>query len=164
MLCWFDSFFLCGATFSRQQAHCSLHRHQLPHSHQVVSRSRKDKDPVHECGAAMAQLAQQADRLQPAEDLLNPFALLLTNLIAGMTRGASVDGRLAISVVLGHVWRHLPLAQFLHEVMGVVVFAPPSVTLPAPLISSAKAAPASRSAVPVAAVTLAETAQPLRFS
>src|SRR6266705_2410932 len=87
----FDSFLLRGATFSRPEAHYSLHGHQLPHSYQVVSRSGEDKDPVHPRGAAMAQFAQQAHRLQPAEDLFDPFALLLTNLITAVTGGATIN-------------------------------------------------------------------------
>src|SRR5450759_3784594 len=95
----FDSFLLRGASFSRPETHYCLHGHQFPHSYQVVSGGREDEDPVDAFGAAMAQFAQQADRLQPAEDLFDPFALLLTDLITRMPGGASVDGRLAISVV-----------------------------------------------------------------
>src|SRR2546425_3714841 len=120
MRCAFDSFLFRGTRFSRHQAHYCLHRHKFPHSHQVVSRRREDEDPVHARRAAVAQLAQQADRLQPTEDLFDPFALLLADLIAGMARRASIDGRLAVGVVLGHVWRHLQVAQLLHEVMSVV--------------------------------------------
>ena len=121
MVCCFDSFFLCGATFSRSRAHFSLYRYQLPHSHQVVSSRGEDEDPVRTCGATMAQLAQQPDRLQPAEDLFNSFALLLTNLITLLARRASIDSRLAIGVVLGHVRCHLQFAQVLHEIMRVIV-------------------------------------------
>src|SRR6266851_8680521 len=119
--CAFDSSLLRAATFSRPEAHYSLHGHQLPHSYQVVGRSSEDKDPVHARGAAMAQLAQQAHRLQPAKDLFDPFALLLTDLIARMARGPFIDGRAAISVVLGHMRRHLQFAQVFHEIMSVIV-------------------------------------------
>src|SRR6266542_3137458 len=111
----FDSFLLRGATFSRPEAHYSLHGHQLPHSYQIVSRSGEDKDPVHPRGAAMAQFAQQADRLQPAEDLFDPFALLLTDLITAVTGGATINGRAAIGVVLGHVRRHFSLRRSFKE-------------------------------------------------
>src|SRR5229473_2182230 len=117
----FDSFLLNGAISSRRRAHYSLNRHQLSHSHQVVSGRREDEDPVHACGAAMPQLAQQAYRLQPTEDLFDPFALLLTNLITLVARRPSIDSRLAIGVVLGHVWGHLQFAQVLHEIMCVIV-------------------------------------------
>src|SRR3984893_14500882 len=121
MSCCFDSFLLRGATFSRPEAHSSLHGHQFPHSYQVVSGSREDEDPVHAGGAAMAQLAQQAHRLQPAEDLFDPFPLLLTDLIAAVTGSPAIDGRAAIGVVLGHVRRHLQFAQVFHEIMSVIV-------------------------------------------
>src|SRR6266705_1376752 len=96
MSCCFDSFLLRGATFSLPEAHYCLHGHQLPHSHQVVSGGREDEDPVDAFGAAMAQLAQQAHRLEPTEDLFDPFALLLTDLIALVARRATIDGRFAI--------------------------------------------------------------------
>src|SRR6266487_2540829 len=121
MLCCFDSFFHRSAIFSRCQAHYSLYRHQLSHSYKVVSGRGEDKDPVHAGGAAVAQLAQQPDRLQPTEDLFDPFAFLLADLIASMARRASIDGRPAVSVVLGHVRRHLQVAQLCHEIMSVVV-------------------------------------------
>src|ERR1700674_3999175 len=122
MRCSFDSFLLGGTTFWRRQAHYYLYGNQLPHSHQIVSCGGEDEDPVHARRAAVAQLAQQPDRLQPTKDLFNPFTLLLTDLITLVAGGASVDGRLAIGVVLGHVWRHLQVAQLGHEVMSVVVF------------------------------------------
>ena len=121
MLSCVDSFFLRAAAFSRQQAYYSLDRYQLSHSDQVVSRRREDEDPIHALSPAVAQLAQQTYRLQPAEDLFDPFTLPLTDLIALVSCGAAIDGRLAVSVVLGHVRRHLQLAQVLHEVLGVVV-------------------------------------------
>ena len=97
MRCAFDSFLFRGTRFSRPKAHYSLHRHQLSHSHQVVSRRREDEDPVHARRAALAQLAQQPDRLQPTEDFFDPFAFLLTDLIAGMARRASItDLRLVL--------------------------------------------------------------------
>src|SRR5713101_2860297 len=121
MSCCCDSFLLRGATFSLPEAHYCLHGHQFPHSYQVVSGGGEDEDPVDAFGAAMAQLAQQAHRLQPAEDLFDPFALLLTDLVARMAGGAAIDGRAAIGVVLGHVRRHLQFAQVFHEIMGVIV-------------------------------------------
>src|SRR6266702_1839951 len=99
--CDSDRLLLRGAAFSRPKAHYSLHSHEFPHSHQVVGGRREDEDPVHAFGAAMAQLAQQAHRLQPTENLFDPFALLLTDLIALVVRRATIDSRLAIGFVLG---------------------------------------------------------------
>src|SRR6266550_654790 len=121
MRCAFYSFLFRGSRFWRCQAHYALHRHQLPHSDQVVSGGGEDEDPVHSLGTAMAQLAQQANRLQPAEDLFDSFAFLLANLITVVAGGATVDSRSAISVVLSHVRRHLQVAQLLHKIMRVVV-------------------------------------------
>src|SRR5450432_2155436 len=100
MFCCSDSFLLRGATFLLPEAHYSLHGHQVFHAHHVVSCSGKDEHPVDAFGAAMAQLAQQPDGLQPAENLFNPFALPLTDLIAAVTGGPPIDGRATISVVL----------------------------------------------------------------
>src|SRR6266851_3342696 len=90
---------------------------QISNADHVVSSGREDKDPVDTFGAAMAQFAQQAHRLQPAEDLFDPFAFALTDLVTRMARGPAIDGRPTISVVLGHVRRHLQFAQVFHEIM-----------------------------------------------
>src|SRR5882762_5223875 len=94
---------------------------QISNADQVISRSREDEDPVDAFATAMAQLAQQADRLQPTEDLFDAFAFPLTDLIARMSGGATINCRAAISVVLGHVRRHFQGAQVFHEIMSVVV-------------------------------------------
>lgn len=93
MRCAFDSFVLGGASFSLRRAHYCLNGYQLSHSYQVVSGGGEDEDPVDAFGAAMAQLAQQAHRLQPTEDLFDPFALLLTDLITLVARRATIDSR-----------------------------------------------------------------------
>src|SRR6267142_659518 len=79
---------------------------QISNADQVISRGREDEDPVDAFATAMAQLAQQADRLQPTEDLFDPFAFPLTDLIARMSGGATINCRAAIRIVLGHVRRH----------------------------------------------------------
>lgn len=48
--------------------------------------------PIDTFGAAMPELAQSADGLQPAEDLLDQLSLLLADRVAGATRGSIVDG------------------------------------------------------------------------
>ena len=56
----------------------------------------------------MFQFAQQRDLFQPAETLLDPFPLLLTQGIAGVPRGAGIDGAAAPSaVVLRHMRRNV---------------------------------------------------------
>src|SRR3990172_705715 len=79
------------------------HRTEGAHADQVVDRRREDEDPVDFRLAPVAGLAQQPDRLQPAEDLLDPLAHPLADLIAGMPGRASVDGARAAVRVLGHM-------------------------------------------------------------
>src|SRR5271165_2583825 len=64
---------------------------QVAHSHQIVSGQRKGEHPAHSRQAAMASLAQPTHGLEPAEDLLHPFAFLLTNRVARLAGGAVVD-------------------------------------------------------------------------
>src|SRR4029453_9951074 len=56
---------------------------QVANPNQVVHRQGEGEHPPHTPHAAMAGLAKQAEGLGPAEDLCNPFALLLTDAIAG---------------------------------------------------------------------------------
>src|SRR5262245_26239369 len=67
-------------------------REQRPQADQIVGSRRKGHDPIDEGATAMSELAQPADGLQPAEDLLNQLPLLLADRIPGMTRGPIVDG------------------------------------------------------------------------
>jgi hypothetical protein len=101
-------------------------RGQVSDSHQVVSGRRKLKDPTHYRQTSMARLAQQADGLQPAEDLFNSFALALTN---GITR---VPGRALIYratapalSVLRHMWRHASGAQLRDKALRVITLIGP---------------------------------------
>src|SRR5947199_9958179 len=64
---------------------------QVPDAHQVVDRQAEDEHPPDAPAAAMARLPKQADGLEPAEDLFDPLALLLTHLVAGVARGAPID-------------------------------------------------------------------------
>src|SRR6266481_5135299 len=94
---------------------------QISNTDQVISCGREDEDPVDAFATAVPQLAQQADRLQPTEDLFDPFAFPLTDLITRMSGGATINCRAAISVVLGHVRRYRQSTQVFHEVMRVIV-------------------------------------------
>src|SRR4051812_1904452 len=49
-------------------------RRQIADADQVVRRDRQGEQPLDHRAAAMAQLAHQRHGLQPAEDLLDPFA------------------------------------------------------------------------------------------
>src|SRR6516165_872876 len=82
---------------------------QVAHPDQVVDGQRKGEHPIDLGDSTMTSFAQSPDGLEPAVDLFDPFALLLTNGVARMAGGTRVDdgGRLARDVR-----RHLMLAQF----------------------------------------------------
>src|SRR5207302_8162869 len=52
-------------------------RQQRSQADQVVRRGGEGHDPIDQCTAAVSQLAQPADRLHPAEDLLNQLSFPL---------------------------------------------------------------------------------------
>lgn len=70
----------------------SGYRRQVSDSDQVVSRGRELEDPTHQFQASVPRLTQQPDSLQPAEDLFDSFAFLLTNGIVRMTGRAAIVG------------------------------------------------------------------------
>src|SRR5258708_8718199 len=120
----FDSFSLPGASFSRPQADYSLRAlcgDQLSHSDQVVNGYRENENRADAFRSSVAQLAHRPNSLHPPEDLFDSFALLLTDLITLMPRRPSVNSRLAVGIVLGHVRRHLQLAHIIHELFRVIV-------------------------------------------
>ena len=69
----------------------------------------------------MTGLAQPADRLDPAERLLDPLSLDGADAIAGMAGGARIDCRAAIGIVLGDMRGAVALATARDEVGSVVV-------------------------------------------
>src|ERR1700758_297490 len=98
--------------FAALQGICSAHRdttarsghgwnrNQLSHPHQVISRCREGENPSDIEQSAMFHFAQQRDIFQPAEALLNPLSLLLTDVVTGMPCGARIDGAPATSAVV----------------------------------------------------------------
>src|SRR5579884_762713 len=92
---------------------------QVAHPDQVVGSQREGEHPSDPLHAAMASLAQAADRLEPTEYLLDAFAFLLTNRIARMTSSARIDnsGRFERDM------RGYPVvAHLLNKLLGVVRF------------------------------------------
>src|SRR3972149_327481 len=65
-------------------------RFQSSQANQVVGRADQGEPPTHFSEASQLHLLQQPDHLHPAEGLLDPFAFLLADLVAGVPRGASV--------------------------------------------------------------------------
>src|SRR5437773_7003145 len=80
--------------------------HESAPAHQVVGRRAEGEEPIDESSAAMTEFAQQSDRLQPTERLLNELPLAMTVPIARVSSRARVDRAAAIpEFVLGDVWR-----------------------------------------------------------
>ena len=94
-----------------------LSNRQIAHPHQVVGGQSEGKHPTHSVHSAMASLAQPANRLEPAENLLDPFALALADCVARVPGGALVDDA---ALFAREMRRHLMLAQFLHQFPAVV--------------------------------------------
>src|SRR5712691_9453029 len=95
---------------------------QVADADQVIDRQPEDEHPAYPCPAAVAHLAQQADRLEPAEDLFDSLAFPLAHPVAGVARGALIDRTRTIRRVLGHVRRHLEQPEGLDEVAAVIAF------------------------------------------
>src|SRR6476659_7819352 len=72
---------------------CSLflNQIQISDSDQVIGGGSVFEDLTDQPHAAMSGFAQQPHRFQPAEDFFHSFALLLTNFITRVARGALVD-------------------------------------------------------------------------
>ncbi len=68
----------------------------------------------------MTRLMHQPDRLQPAEDVLHPFALALAERIAWMVHRAAIDRAGASVGVLRHMGRDVQLPKLEDEVARVV--------------------------------------------
>src|SRR5688572_11441845 len=66
-------------------------REQRAQADQVVRRGREGDDPIDAFAAAMPELAQAADGLQPAKHLLDQLPLLLADRVAGLTCGPNID-------------------------------------------------------------------------
>src|SRR6266852_6531017 len=94
---------------------------EVPESHQLVRRDRERKHPVHAVDPSMSKLPQPPDGFQPAEDLFHALALLLTDQIPRVARGACVDRTASMLVILGDVRRHAQVSQVLDKTGRVIV-------------------------------------------
>src|SRR5262249_17136088 len=95
---------------------------QISQSDQVVDRQAEDEHPTYSRPASWPRLAEQADRFQPAKNLLNAFAVLLADCVALVPRRAFIERTGAGRDILRHVRRHLEQPHGLHEVARVVGF------------------------------------------
>ena len=98
---------------------CRL-RQELGDADQVVGGERQGERHADALESAEFGLPAAADRLQPAENLLDPLALVLAHGIARMPRRTAVDRRAAALVVLRHVRGGAEVAHISDEVGGVV--------------------------------------------
>src|SRR5512138_731714 len=103
---------------------CGLRR-QGAYPNEVVHGQPEDKHPADACDAAMAHFAQQADLLEPAENLFDALALPLAHPIAVVARGAAIDRTRTLRGVLRHVRGHGEPAQAVHEIPRVIAFVRP---------------------------------------
>src|SRR5262249_30131502 len=69
----------------------------------------------------MPRLAHDPHRLHPAKRLFDPLALALAGLVAGVARGAPIDRRATVGVILGDMRHTAPVAAAGDEAGGVVV-------------------------------------------
>ena len=100
--------------------------HEIAHPHQVVHGRCEGEQPADSLHTAQFDLPDQPDRLQPAEDLFDPFPLLLTHGIAGMAGGPSINRTGTVDRVLGHMGRDLQCPQILDERLRSSCRRPPS--------------------------------------
>lgn len=106
--------FACRDTTSRTYG--EWNRNQLSHTHKVVSRGGEGEDPSYFEQTPMLEFAHQRDVLQPAEALLDPLSLLLTEVVTGMPRGARIDRTAARSGCdLGYMRRHVHVPTLVDE-------------------------------------------------
>ena len=107
-------------------------------AHEVVGRRNEHREPVNLRRSAQLDLSQGSDGLPPAEHFLDPLAQSLADGIAGVARGAGVDGT---GLLLRHVRRQSQRAQLTDEVLCVVVLVPAQGAAPWRLCAQSSCAP-----------------------
>jgi hypothetical protein len=97
--------------------------HEISHAHQVVGRAGEGEDPIHSQCSAMPYLTQQSNGFQPPKAFFDALPLLLTNGVARLLRGATINGATSTSSeVLRYMWGHPDVAALPHEIRGVEAF------------------------------------------
>jgi hypothetical protein len=106
----------CGPRCARQDRVGSYRGlHEIAHPHQVVDRCGEGEEPADSPDATEFDLPQQPHRLQPAEDLFNPFPFLWTHSVAGMVGGPAINRTGTVRRMLGHMGRDLHRPQILDD-------------------------------------------------
>src|SRR5262245_52846207 len=98
----------------------SLHGEQACHPHEVVRGSDHVGPMPSPLDSAIPRSSQTADRLAPAEDLLDPLPDSLAHPVAPVADRPTVDARPTVARVLRHVWRHAFASDALDEGCDVV--------------------------------------------
>src|SRR3990170_6377076 len=103
----------------------SLLRHQLCHPQEIIGRTDKPSGQLGSVSSFESCLSESAHGFHPTENLFHSFSYPLTDLIAGVTGGPSIDGRSAFPFhVGGHMRGHLPAAEHDHKPMSVIPLIP----------------------------------------
>src|SRR5947209_3737751 len=98
---------------------------QIPHPNQIVGGGRKSEDPSDTPHAAVLSFPLARDGLQPSEKLFHELALPLTDFVAGVLCGTSINGTAAGTVgVLRDMGCGALCARLPHEIFGVVGLVP----------------------------------------
>src|SRR5713226_6615269 len=98
---------------------------QVPNADQIVGGHPEDEHPLDPLQAAMAQLPEPADGLQPAEDLFHALALRLTDLVTRVSCRPLVDGTSSTLVILGYMRSDVQAPPLLHHLGRVIVLIAP---------------------------------------
>jgi hypothetical protein len=107
-------FLPCRALFTLSRSRQSYFRH----AEQVVSRRCELPPETVAFDSLVSELAASCYRLVPAEDLFNPLANTLAQLVTGMMSGTTVQNR---SLTAGYVRRDSHRAATGDEILRVVV-------------------------------------------
>ena len=136
---------------------------EVPYPDQVVCRQGEGEHPTDTVLAPVLRLPHLPHCLEPAEDLLDPFALPLTDLVSIMPRRSSVDHAVR-RVFRRDVRRYSHHPKRLHHLASVVGLVGSERDTLGSVDPSDHIDGPWGSARPVARVSSASTARPLRFS
>src|SRR6266550_7254 len=117
---WWPEDLFCGPADRLDLNLSGLHG-QISHANEVISSGSKGEDPAHLEDAAVPNLPQQRDRLEPSEALFNPLPLSLADGVSRVLRRTSIDrAPTRPPEILRHVRCDLQVATLGHEIRSVV--------------------------------------------
>src|SRR5512136_1343359 len=112
---------LARSAWKPQCTSCGPYHREITYPNEVVRRKSEPEDPVDQLHSSVLDLAEQTHGLEPAEDLLDPLALSLTDVVTTVPSGSAVDRARPPGVVLRDVGSDVHLPQQTHHLSGVVV-------------------------------------------